>query len=80
MSERWHSVEEVADHLGIAQDTVRRWIESRDLPAHRLGKLWKFNLGEVDDWVRANGAAVSSSAEVTRQPSPRRTSRTSRTR
>ena len=26
------------------------------LPAHRVGRLWKFKLSEVDDWVRAGGA------------------------
>ncbi len=55
MSERWHSVEEVATHLGVVEDTVRRWIQSRHLPAHRIGKLWKFHLPEVDAWVRAGG-------------------------
>jgi excisionase family DNA binding protein len=52
MSERWHSVEEVSVHLGIAQDTIYRWIERGRLPAHRIGRLWKFKLAEVDEWVR----------------------------
>jgi excisionase family DNA binding protein len=55
-NERWHSVDEVADHLGVARDTVYRWIEHKALPAHRLGRLWKFKLSEVDDWVRSGGA------------------------
>jgi excisionase family DNA binding protein len=55
-SERWHSVEEVVAHLGVARDTVYRWIERKGLPAHRIGKLWKFKLAEVDDWVRSGGA------------------------
>ena len=57
MSERWSSVDEVAEHLGIARDTVYRWIEHKALPAHRVGRLWKFKLSEVDEWVRAGGAA-----------------------
>lgn len=32
------------------------WIERKGLPAHRIGKLWKFKLAEVDDWVRSGGA------------------------
>ena len=47
----------VAKHLGIARDTVYRWIESRHMPAHRVGRLWKFKLEEVDEWVRTGGAA-----------------------
>jgi len=26
------------------------------LPAHRVGWLWKFQVSEVDDWVRVGGA------------------------
>lgn len=55
--ESWVSVDEVAKHLGIAKDTVYRWIESKSLPAHRVGRLWKFKLSQVDAWIEAGGAA-----------------------
>lgn len=53
--EPWVSVEGVARHLGVAKDSVYRWIETRGLPAHKIGRLWKFKLSEVDEWVRAGG-------------------------
>jgi len=56
MAEPWSSVEQVAAHLGVVQDSIYRWIDARGLPAHRVGRLWKFKLSEVDDWVRAGGA------------------------
>ncbi len=55
-AEPWVSVEEVARHLGVAKDSVYRWIESRGLPAKKVGRLWKFRLTEVDGWVNAGGA------------------------
>lgn len=55
-TEPWVSVEGVARHLGVAKDSVYRWIEARSLPAHKIGRLWKFKLSEVDEWVRAGGA------------------------
>lgn len=55
MTEPWSSVDEVVKHLGVAQDSIYRWIESRGLPAHKIGRLWKFKLSEVDEWVRAGG-------------------------
>jgi excisionase family DNA binding protein len=54
-AEPWASVEDVAKHLGVAKDSVYRWIEARSLPAHKIGRLWKFKLTEVDEWVRAGG-------------------------
>lgn len=56
-TEPWVSVEDVAKHLGVAKDSVYRWVESRKLPAHRISRLWKFKLSEVDEWVRAEGPA-----------------------
>lgn len=61
--ESWVSVDEVAKHLGIAKDTVYRWIESKSLPAHRVGRLWKFKLSQVDAWIEAGGAAETEGVE-----------------
>ncbi len=55
MTEPWASVEDVAKHLGVAKDSIYRWIDHRGLPAHKIGRLWKFKLSEVDTWVRAGG-------------------------
>lgn len=57
VTEPWVSVDEVAKHLGVAKDSVYRWIDTKGLPARRVGRLWKFKLSEVDDWVNAGGAA-----------------------
>lgn len=57
MSEPWVKVEEVASHLGVAKDTVYRWVQTRGLPAHRVGRLWKFKVSDVDAWVRDGKAA-----------------------
>lgn len=56
MSDRWLSVEEIAEHLGVSKDTVYAWISKKNMPAHRVGRLWKFQKVEVDDWVKAGGA------------------------
>lgn len=55
-TERWLSVEEIAVHLGISKETVYRWLEKEKIPAHRVGRLWKFKASEVDQWVMSGGA------------------------
>jgi len=57
MTDRWLSVEEIADYLGVSRDTVYGWIAKRDMPAHKVGRLWKLKSDEVDEWVR-NGRAA----------------------
>lgn len=59
--ETWSSVDDVARHLGIAKDTVYRWIESKGMPAHKVGRLWKFKLSQVDAWIEAGGASDTQS-------------------
>ncbi|HAP32295.1 MAG TPA: transcriptional regulator [Firmicutes bacterium] len=56
MEDRWLSVDEIAGHLGIKRDTVYKWISERQMPGHKIGRLWKFNKNEVDEWVRFGGA------------------------
>jgi len=56
MSQAWVSADEVCRHLGVAKDTIYRWIEVRHLPAHRVGRLWKFKLSEVDAWIERGNA------------------------
>ena len=55
-TEPWVTAEQVAQHLAVVKDTVYRWRERKGLPAHKIGRLWKFQLSEVDEWVRAGGA------------------------
>jgi excisionase family DNA binding protein len=59
MSERWLSVEEMSEYLGVSKDTVYAWINKKNMPAHRIGRFWKFKVDEVDQWVRSGGAAES---------------------
>lgn len=63
-TEPWVSVEDVAKHLGVARDSVYRWIESRGLPAHKVGRIWKFKFSQVDAWVEAGGAKADDDGEV----------------
>lgn len=61
MDSRWLSVEEIGEYLGVSKDTVYAWISKRNMPAHRIGRFWKFKPDEVDEWVRSGGAVESGS-------------------
>ncbi|MGW6729523.1 helix-turn-helix domain-containing protein [Nocardia sp. NPDC055029] len=64
MSDPWLSADDIAAHLGVTKDTVYAWIAEKGMPAHKVGRLWKFQTSEVDDWVRA-GSATSSDESST---------------
>ena len=61
--EKWSTLKEVQAYLGVGRETILQWIAKRNMPAYKVGKLWKFKLSEVDDWIRSGGAADESIAE-----------------
>ena len=58
MEDRWLSVDEAARYLGVKRDTVYKWITRRLMPAHKVGRLWKFRKQEIDSWVRSDRAGA----------------------
>jgi excisionase family DNA binding protein len=65
--ERWVGVEDVATHLGVNKSSVYRWIENMGLPTHRIGKLFRFKLSEVDEWVQSSGAGKTNGPSTSRK-------------
>ena len=64
IEDRWLSVDEIGKYLGVSSDTVYRWINKHDMPAHRIGRLWKFKKDQVDAWIEAGGASASQKRPV----------------
>jgi len=53
--DRWYSMAEIIEYLGVSRDTVLNWIADKKMPAHKVGRLWKFKIAEIDEWVRNGG-------------------------
>ena len=56
--DRWYSTKEICIYLGVSRDTLLTWIAEKGLPAHKVGRNWKFKPSEVDDWVKTGKASV----------------------
>lgn len=52
----WLTVEQIAAHLQISKETVYRWLDQGKVPAHRVGRQWRFQVAEVDAWVQRGHA------------------------
>ena len=55
--EKWSSLEEIAEHIGVSKDTIRNWIKKGVIPYRRIGKQYKFKISEVDAWVDSGKSA-----------------------
>lgn len=47
-------MKEVCAYLHISRDTVMNWIKKEGMPAHQKGRLWRFDVNEVDEWMKNN--------------------------
>lgn len=59
-NDKWISIEEAAEYLGIKPVTLRRWIRNKKdgIPANKIGKQWKFKVSELDEWVKSGKSAI----------------------
>ena len=55
--ERWLSLEEIAKHVGCSKDTIRAWIKKGTVPYHKVGRMYKFKISEVDAWIESGQSA-----------------------
>lgn len=50
---------EVCDFLSVDENTLKRWIKQRGLPAQHVAGQYRFNRTEVLEWATANQIKVS---------------------
>lgn len=66
--EKWSTLREIQEYLGIGRETVLQWIAKRNMPAYKVGRLWKFKISEVDEWIRSGEASEGISTKKETQP------------
>jgi excisionase family DNA binding protein len=68
IDDKWISIDEAADYLGIKVPTLRSWIKKENgVPAHKVGKFWRFKCSELDAWVKSDCSAENHSSERSEQ-------------
>ena len=53
------SIDEIADYMGVKTVTVRSWLKKTDIPAHKIGRQWKFKRTEIDEWIKSGRSAMN---------------------
>ena len=57
ITNRWYSLIEICEYLGVSRDTVFKWIDNKNMPAHKMDRQWKFKIDEVDNWIKSGASA-----------------------
>lgn len=61
IDENWISLDDAAAYLDIKPVTMREWIKKQEInniPAHKIGKQWKFKKTELDLWIKSGKSAL----------------------
>jgi excisionase family DNA binding protein len=53
--ETYLTIEKVARHLKLAEQTIRRYVLNREIPYHKIKKVIRFRLSEIERWVDRGG-------------------------
>lgn len=55
--EDWKPMAAIEKYLSVSRETVLQYINKKGMPAHKLGRQWRFKISEVDEWLRSGNAA-----------------------
>jgi len=57
--ETYMTIEELADYLKLAEQTIRRWVLNREIPYHKIKKVIRFRVSEIEKWIDGDGWKVA---------------------
>ena len=56
-------MKEVCEYLyDLSRDTTMNWLKKEGMPAHQKGRLWRFDINEVNEWMKNNEVEKTSNA------------------
>lgn len=55
--EDWKPMAAIEKYLNVSRETILQYINKKGMPAHKLGRQWRFKISEVDEWLRSGNAA-----------------------
>jgi excisionase family DNA binding protein len=58
MDNRLVDVKAVVELLGVKEKTLYSWVNQRKIPYVKVGRLLRFDLSKVEEWIKENSVAV----------------------
>ena len=56
--ETYLTIEEMAVYLKLAEQTIRRWVLNREIPFHKIKKVIRFRVSEIEEWIDKGNFAL----------------------
>lgn len=55
----WLTLSEAAEYLKLGKSTIYKLARERSIPAHRAGRIWRFDAAELDMWMKSRSKSPS---------------------
>jgi excisionase family DNA binding protein len=53
----WLNVAGLAEYLQKSEETIRRWIKSKEIPSYKFGREYCFDKDEIDEYIKGQRCA-----------------------
>ena len=57
MEKRLINIKELSEMIGVKNDTLYRWVSQKRIPYVKAGRLTKFDLEAIDEWIKDSSVA-----------------------
>lgn len=47
--DKWMSMKQVCEYLGISRDTENKWLKNKGMPAHQIDRIKRFDKDGIDE-------------------------------
>jgi len=52
MEKRYIGIDDLAQYIGLPKGTLYVWVCQRKIPYLKMGRLLRFDLREIDNWMK----------------------------
>ncbi len=56
MNKRLININELSEYIGLSKNTIYSWVSQRKIPFVKCGRLTKFDLQRIDEWIEENSS------------------------
>jgi excisionase family DNA binding protein len=64
----WLTLDEAAEYLKMGRSTLYRLAREGRMPAHKRGRVWRFDAAELDDWIKTEDDASPAPEKPSGEP------------
>jgi excisionase family DNA binding protein len=63
----WLDLDQLVAYLRVPKSTLYKLLQRGELPGHKVGKLWRFDRDEVDEYIKSGGKKEAARAGSTKE-------------